>query len=147
MDFFSSSRLPVGVNDTYITLIAKVEKPLLISQFRPISLCNVIYKAITKVLANRLQPLMCRLIGPTQGSFLPSRFISDNIVVVQEVIHSMKRKKGMKGWMCLKLDLEKTYDRLGWDFIEDTIGLCHASVPLICRSYESIHSLAWYPPR
>ncbi|KAL8129329.1 LOW QUALITY PROTEIN: hypothetical protein V2J09_018484 [Rumex salicifolius] len=110
-----------SVNETIIHLTGKVANSEYVSQFRLISLCNVMYKMITKILALRLQPLMSNLVGPMQSSFIPGRFITDNIIVVQELVHSMKRKTGRKGWMLLKLDLEKTYDRIIWDFIEDTL--------------------------
>ena len=64
---------------------------------------------------------MPKLIGPAQASFIPGRVSTDNIIVVQEAVHSMRRKKGRKGWMLLKLDLEKAYDRIRWDFLEDTL--------------------------
>lgn len=69
----------------------------------------------------RLKKLMPELIGPAQASFIPGRLSTDNIVVVQEAVHSMRRKQGRKGWMLLKLDLEKAYDRIRWDFLEDTL--------------------------
>lgn len=120
-EFFAINKIPKGMNDTLLVLIAKVSKPETISQFRPISLCNVTLKLITKILVGRMQGLLHKLVGPTQASFIPGRLSSDNIVVVQEAVHSMKRKKGRKGWMLLKLDLEKAYDRLQWEFVEDTL--------------------------
>ncbi|KAG7555110.1 Reverse transcriptase domain [Arabidopsis suecica] len=69
----------------------------------------------------RLKEVMPKLIGPAQASFIPGRLSTDNIVIVQEAVHSMRRKKGRKGWMLLKLDLEKAYDRVKWDFLEDTL--------------------------
>ncbi|KAG7591719.1 Ribonuclease H-like superfamily [Arabidopsis thaliana x Arabidopsis arenosa] len=69
----------------------------------------------------RLKKVMPKLIGPAQSSFIPGRLSVDNIVVVQEAVHSTRRKKGRKGWMLLKLDLEKAYDRIRWDFLEDTL--------------------------
>lgn len=92
-------------------------------QFRPISLCNVLFKMIiTKSMVMRLKRVMPKLIGPAQSSFIPGRLSVDNIVIVQEAIHSMRRKMGRKGWMLLKLDLEKAYDRIRWDFLEDTLN-------------------------
>lgn len=121
LDFFSSDTLPEKTNDALVVLILKVSKPELITQFRPISLCNVLFKIITKTLVARLKGVMDKLIGPTQSSFIPGRLSTDNIVIVQEAVHSMRRKKGRKGWMLLKLDLEKAYDRVRWDFLEDTL--------------------------
>ncbi|KAG7599606.1 Endonuclease/exonuclease/phosphatase superfamily [Arabidopsis suecica] len=121
LDFFATSNLPEETNDALVVLIAKVEKPERITQFRPISLCNVLFKTITKAMVMRLKRVMPTLIGPAQSSFIPGRLSTDNIVLVQEAVHSMRRKKGRKGWMLLKLDLEKAYDRIRWDFLEDTL--------------------------
>ncbi|KAL4351331.1 hypothetical protein GQ457_06G022400 [Hibiscus cannabinus] len=76
---------------------------------------------ITKILVRRLQPIMCKLIAPNQTSFLPGRNITENIIINQEIIHSMKSKSGQDGWMAVKIDLEKAFDRLRWDFISDTL--------------------------
>ena len=112
LNCFASGQLPAGLNDALLVLIAKVNKPERMSQFRPISLCNVLFKMLTKIMVIRLKNVMPKLIGPAQSSFIPGRLSTDNIVVVQEDVHSMKRKQGKKGWMLLKLDLEKAYDRI-----------------------------------
>lgn len=90
-------------------------------QFHPISLCNVLFKIITKTMVLRVKKLMTKFIGPAQASFIPGRLSTDNIVIVQAAVQSMRRKKGKRGWMLLKLDLEKAYDRIRWDFLEDTL--------------------------
>lgn len=104
-----------------MVLIPKVDNPDKINQFRPISVCNVIYKVITKIIANRLKPLLDGLISPTQCSFVPGRHSADNIIIAQEIIHTRANKKGKKGFVALKIDLEKAYDRLNWDFLDNTI--------------------------
>ena len=119
--FFETGKLPEDTNDALVVLIPKVAKPESFTQFRPISLCNVLFKIITKAMVGRLKGIMKKLIGPAQSSFIPARLSADHIVVVQEAVHSMRRKKARKGWMLLKLDLEKAYDRLRWDFLEDTL--------------------------
>lgn len=108
-------------NDALMVLLPKVDKPEKIQQFRPISLSNVLFKIITKMMVMRLKSVISKLIGPTQASFIPRRLSIDNIVVVQEAVHSIRRKKGRKGWMLLKLNLEKAYDRIRWDFLEETL--------------------------
>ncbi|CAA7024106.1 unnamed protein product [Microthlaspi erraticum] len=72
-------------------------------------------------MVERLKAVISKLIGPAQASFIPGRLSTDNIVLVQEAVHSMRRKKGPQGWMLLKLDLEKAYDRIRWDFLENTL--------------------------
>ena len=109
--------MPSGLNDTFITVIPKVPNPEKVTQFRPIGLCNVVYKLITKCLVNRLKRALPDLISLIQSSFVPWRQITDNVIVMQEVLHSMRHKTGIKGWMAIKLDLEKAYDRLRWEFI------------------------------
>ena len=121
LHFFETGQLPPKMNDALLVLIAKVSKPERMSQFRPISLCDVLFKIITKIMVIRLKRLMPKLIGPTQSNIILGRLSADNIVVVQEAVHSMRRKKGRKGWMLLKLDLEKAYDRVRWDFLEDML--------------------------
>lgn len=113
--------MPKGCNDTLISLIPKVSNLEVVTQLRPIGLCNVTYKLLTKVMTNRLKEMPKKLIGPHQSSFVPERQITDNILVYQEALNSMRNKKGRSGWMALKVDLEKAYDRLSWEFIEDTM--------------------------
>lgn len=118
---FSTGLVPEGLNSTLISLIPKVEHPETFSQFRPISLCNVVFTIITKVLVQRIRPLLNGLISPFQSSFVPGRQTTDNIIVLQEAIHSLHRRKGKVGDMIVKLDLEKAYDRMSWFFLEDTL--------------------------
>ncbi|XP_019199070.1 PREDICTED: uncharacterized protein LOC109192823 [Ipomoea nil] len=120
-EFFRDGKLFQGCNDTFISLIPKVGNPESIKQFRPIGLCNVAYKLITKMMAVRLRTILSKLIGPFQASFVPGKQITDNILVYQEALNSMKTKKGKVGWMVMKIDLEKAYDRLSWSTIEDTL--------------------------
>jgi hypothetical protein len=113
-------QIPDGWNDTTVVLIPKVENLELITQFRPISVCNVIYKIISKMLALRLKQILPEVISPTQSAFVPGRLITDNVLVAYESIHTIKNKRsGSNGSCAVKLDMQKTYDRVEWIFLEN----------------------------
>uniref|UniRef100_A0A8R7VBS1 Reverse transcriptase domain-containing protein n=1 Tax=Triticum urartu TaxID=4572 RepID=A0A8R7VBS1_TRIUA len=117
--FFHTGTMPEGVNDTVIVLIPKVKNPQSIKDFRPISLCNVIYKIISKCLVNRLRPHLDGMISPTQSAFIPGRLISDNALIAFECMHSLSTLKDGRGEFCAyKLDLAKAYDRVDWNFLK-----------------------------
>lgn len=80
-----------SINNTLIVLIPKMDKPEFISQFCPIGLCNTIYKCLTKITANRTEPLLNKYVYPIQASFVPGRNIQDNIIIAHELTHSMKK--------------------------------------------------------
>lgn len=83
-----------------------------LSPFRPISLCNVLLKLVTKVLVNRLKAFMPQLTGPHQSSFIARHSTMDNITVAHEMIYLLHRREGRKSGLILKVDLEKAYDRV-----------------------------------
>lgn len=121
LNVFAEHDIDPILNQTLITLIPKVEVPELISEFGPISLLTVLFKLITKVIVNRMTKIMQYVIAPTQVSFIIGRSIIDYVIVVQESFHSMNTANGKTGWMAIKVDLETAYDRLRWDFLEDSV--------------------------
>jgi hypothetical protein len=108
-------RIVGGLNTTFIALTPKVNKPQCFGDFRPISLCNLCYKIISKVIANCIKPLLSRSISEEQLGFLQGRRIQDAIGTVHECLHSIKKKKTKA--LVLKIDLKKSYDCISWDFL------------------------------
>ena len=87
------------LNKTNIALIPKINNPTKICEFRPISLCNVSYKIVSKVLANRLKPFLPSIIFENQSAFVLGRLITDNVLVAFEIMHYLKKKKGWVRWV------------------------------------------------
>ena len=116
-----------ALNATFITLIPKCDKPTSFSNYRPISLCNLAYKIISKLDAIILKPIFDIAISWNQFGFLHNRQIIEPIGILQEVMHSIKVEK--KKVMILKLDLVKAFDRVNWTFLR--LVLLHIGVQLI----------------
>ena len=115
LDFFAFGTLPVGLNDNLLILIPKVQNQELISQLRPISLCNVGYKIIIKTIANRLKDIMAQVVVPNQLQLCPRPTYSGYIMSssTRKSSTPCEREVG-KGMMTLKIELEKAYDHLSW---------------------------------
>ncbi|KAH9662191.1 reverse transcriptase domain-containing protein [Citrus sinensis] len=116
LDYFRGSAMPRGFQSTLLVLLPKKESPSSWADFRPISLCNVSNKVITKLLVQRLSTILPRIISPTQSGFVPGRVIHDNVLLVQELTHDLNRRTRGNN-VVLKLDMEKAYDRMSWPFI------------------------------
>ena len=106
------------LNHTFITLIPKKKNPEYASEFRPISICNVLYKIFSKILANKLKKILPKIITEHQSAFTKSRLISDDILVAFESLHSMQKHIGNDDFMAIKLDMSKAYDRVEWPYLE-----------------------------
>ncbi len=94
-----SSKVLKSINYTHITLVPKVATPEFMTQFRPISLCNVLYKIVSKMLANRFKKVLPDIISKSQSTFVADRQISDNVLIVFELLHYMKSKRRGQGGM------------------------------------------------
>eukprot|EP00253_Pinus_taeda_P016264 PITA_16264 len=108
------------VNSTFLALIPKVEDAKTPNKFRPIALCNVIYKIISKVIANRLKTILPGIISEEQSGYVEGRQILDNILLAQEMIHSLHSRKEVG--MLMQLDLSKAYDKFSWRYLEAILG-------------------------
>ncbi|XP_027156460.1 uncharacterized protein LOC113757300 [Coffea eugenioides] len=117
--FSHTGHLVKSVNHTIISLIPKVKNHTSLKQYRPISLCTTVYKIIAKVLANRLKQVLHHCISKNQSAFIPGRQILDNIMLSHEFIHYLNNKRlGKDGFMAVKLDMSKAYDRVEWRFLD-----------------------------
>ncbi|KAL0408606.1 UNVERIFIED_CONTAM: putative ribonuclease H protein [Sesamum radiatum] len=138
--FFTSGSISPAINHTYITLIPKNSKAHLVEQFRPISLCNTIYKVISKILANKLKPHLEKIISPFQMAFVPGRNINENSIMSQEIMHYLHNKRGKNGYMAIKIDLSKAYDRVEWPVLLSLLkatGVCETFVNWISQCISS----------
>ena len=107
------------LNITYMVLFQKIKNPNKMANFLLISICNVIYKIITEVLANRLKCILEMVISPNQSNFVPKRLISTNVIIAYELMHTHKKRcNGKEGSLGLKFDMSKAYDRVEyWSFL------------------------------
>lgn len=107
---FEQGHFDPRVAEALMVLITKVDVPSSFKNFRPISLCNVLYKLLSKVLVAQLRPYLSALVSPHQSSFIPGRGTVDNAIVLQEIVYTMSRSRKKKGDLVYKLDLDKAYD-------------------------------------
>lgn len=137
--FYTNKWLPDSFKKTNIVLIPKKFVCLTPLDYRPISLCNVIYKIIAKSLALKMQPYLRDCIMDSQYAFVKGRRISENIILGHEIIHSFRQKRWTTNAFMLKLDLAKAFDRLEWSFIKyalKRIGFCEYFIDLIVACIE-----------
>ncbi|XP_057453964.1 uncharacterized protein LOC130745626 [Lotus japonicus] len=131
-----------NINHTLLVLIPKIKKAEHATQFRPISLCNVIFKIVTKTIANRLKLILPDLICEAQSAFVHNRLITDNALIAHECFHYMKKEiTGRNDIMALKLDMAKAYDRIEWSFLRsvmEKMGFPQNWVSLIMRCVSTV---------
>lgn len=114
--FFNTGIMPSCINSTFISLISKSTTPTKMQDFRPISLCSVMYKCISKKIASRLKKIPPSIVYVALSAFIQGRSISDNILLAQELFRGYDRESGASK-CALKIDLHKAFDSLKWDFI------------------------------
>lgn len=113
-----------NLNNTFIWMIPKVSNPSIHGDFLRISLCNITLKIVTKTTNNRIKPMLDNIMNPLQSSFILGRLIIDNIILTFESFHTSNiNKSSEKGYMAMKLDMAKAYDRLERDFIKKPLLL------------------------
>ena len=142
LDFLNHGITPPNFNETHVVLIPKIKNPKKITQYRPISLTNVISRLASKVIANRLKCFLPQIISKNQSTFMSDRLITDNILVAFEIMHRINTKhSGKVGEMALKLDMSKAFDRVEWGCLEKIIykmGFHDSWVKLMMRCVNTI---------
>ena len=113
------------------------------NDFRPISPCNIIYKIISKVVANKLEKVLNKVIGWLWSIFVGSRHILSNYIVAHEILHAFKKKKKTK-LLGLKLDIAKACDRIEWDFIKDALSSFGFHKDFVHIFIECISSVSFF---
>ena len=122
LSWLNLGTLPYPLNHTFITLIPKTKNPEYVTQYCPISLCNVLYKIFSKVLANRLKKILPSIITEHQSAFSKNRLILDNILVAFESLNSIKNMRtGKTGYMAIKLYMSKAYDQVELRYLENVM--------------------------
>ncbi|KAJ9542089.1 hypothetical protein OSB04_028595 [Centaurea solstitialis] len=115
-NFFYSGNLFKQLNHTLLCFIPKVPNATRVTDFRPISCCNVLYKVISKIIVERMKSFLSQLIGTDQSAFIPGRRISDNILMAHELVAGYQRDVGQPR-CAFKIDLRKAYDTVDWRFL------------------------------
>ncbi|GJY93449.1 putative RNA-directed DNA polymerase [Tanacetum coccineum] len=119
-EFFRNGNLLKELNHTIIALIPKVKSPTRVNDYRPISCCNVLFKCISKIIANRIKHSLKILISPNQSTFIPGRSITDNILLTQELMHNYHLDRGTPR-CAFKVDIQKAYDTVDWEFLHEVL--------------------------
>lgn len=127
--FFGTGEMPSNANHIAIVIIPKVDQPAELKEFRPTSLCSVLYKVVAKCLVHCSRPILGEIISVNQSAFVPGRLITDNALVAFECFHLFEHNKNQsKNFCAYKLDLPKVYDRVDWSFLRRAmqgLGFAH----------------------
>lgn len=118
---FSKGFLPKGINSTILALIPKKEHATRMNDYRPISCCNVIYKAILKLLANRLKAIMPVFISLNQSAFIQERLLMENVLLATELVKDYHRDTIFPR-CAMKIDISKAFDSIQWSFVLNTLS-------------------------
>lgn len=144
LDILNNGKSVRGINRTDIALIPKKTDCKTPMDYRPISLCNVCYKLVSKMVVNRMKPVLPHIISKSQSVFVQGRSIFDNIIIAHEITHSMKKKRtGHVGFVGAKLDMAKAYNRLEWNFVKVMMIAMRFPAPIISIVMDCISTMVF----
>ena len=145
LDFLNLGVASPNFNETNIILIPKIKNPSLMTDFKPISLCNVVYKLASKILANSMKSMLSSIVSGNQSAFTKSRFIADNVLVAFETMHHISQKQTRKvGDMVLKLDMSKAYDRIEWACLKNIMLRLSFHRKLVVTIMSCVSSVVYF---
>lgn len=134
--------IPQSVNRTFLILIPNTKQPNCFNHFRHISLCNFVYKIVSKIITERVKGLMGKFISFHQGVFLEGMWIAENTVVAQEVVYKVRLYRGKNGLMMLKVDMNKAYEMMEKSFLTRALeawGFSEEVQKLILSCISTVH--------
>ena len=114
--FFVKGFLPKGINSTILALIPKKEQATEMKDYRPISCCNVLYKVISKLIANRLKLILPKFVATNQSAFVSERLLIENIMLATEIVKDY-HKDNISSRCAIKIDISKAFDSVQWSFL------------------------------
>lgn len=131
IQFFLTSQMKETIAYSNLVLVPKITGSTKMTDFCPISVCNLLYKIISKFIARKIQLWMDFLISKLQTTFVPSREISENIILLREILHSFKTVKNREREFLMKVDLAKAFDRVDWEYMFALL-LVYGFSPTMC---------------
>lgn len=120
LHYFDTLHLPRIINSAALALVPKVNYASSLNQLRPTSCCNIIYKSITKLLANRMKKVLPRIVSSCQSAFVPQRLLGDNVLLAQSLCSNYHLNSG-EPKCAIKLGLRKAFDTTSWSFRRATL--------------------------
>ena len=119
---YRSGKLPLSQTQAVITLVEKKDSDrTLLKNWRPISLLNVDYKIMSKVIAFRLKKVLSKLIHTDQTAYVQGRYIGENIRLIEDIFFYTEYNNSPGALLCV--DFEKAFDSLNWDFVVETLKI------------------------
>ena len=147
LGFLNHGIAPPRFHETHIVLIPKTKDPTSVTDYRPISLCNVVYKLASKAVANRLKVVLQDIVGENQSAFVAERLIMNNVLVAHELMNHVNRKrKGKTGEMALRLDMSKAYYQVEWECLQQImrkLGFHDKWTRLVMSCVSSVTYAVW----